>query len=504
MREDFDRWFPQVCTKRDEDDVFVGRRALGHPMVLFSTVDPVFPVPLAALTLVSKDGGALIWQRPDAETAQFQGLVNKDGSEFKLVLTNLTQTGMINFNVMKVADPVNKVDPGGLNEVNELRPEESWSCECDQADNMALVLSSLGTGVTVKEGEKEAKGDASKAKGLYYWLSVVPDNASDMLKSLFAKTEWRTADFIVTRKKEPRRANYLLCGARGARMMNAARTPMVGTPENPFRGLESSGRSESEMNEADWAYVDSITRDEGSDHSDSEEEFLGGLHDDDELTPSMEPLERSAPTKSATPPTRGAIPRHETQTVEGIANGLGLYNHVVHPFAARSGDASSKAARSFAGGMPKSADNRQSIIDGSLAAKATHSGRKVDVYSASTGNKYAFELVSAPCVLNLSIEPRLNIIKARISDADILSHVDSAIAGKAFELLAKIPEIYTETTCVICMDDEAGPSSLVFYKCGHQCCHTACAEKLEKCPLCRTRIDGRVDLSNGGAAGGRV
>ena len=41
------------------------------------------------------------------------------------------------------------------------------------------------------------------------------------------------------------------------------------------------------------------------------------------------------------------------------------------------------------------------------------------------------------------------------------------------------------SACVVCMD---GPLEMVIHPCGHVCVCRACAEPLDKCPLCRVTI----------------
>jgi len=61
-----------------------------------------------------------------------------------------------NFNIFKKDIKTDRVNPGGLNEINELRPFESYAVQCDQENNGVLILNSIKETVIDKNtGEKK-------------------------------------------------------------------------------------------------------------------------------------------------------------------------------------------------------------------------------------------------------------------------------------------------------------------------------------------------------------
>lgn len=211
------QYFEKVHVESREGVQYESYRPRDKPMVLFSLVDGA---PLASLTLrcqttstqVSSDGTrgkALITARPDNSTddlQKFQGLIDRDGQEFELVITNLSSSGHINFNVLKSDEKVSTVNPLGLNEINELRPSESYAVKCSQENNLSLILSSIkdeatGASVSIKQDEDHSKQTGEKTKGTYYFLSIVPEASNKELCTKFEKTVWRCVDLLVRETK---------------------------------------------------------------------------------------------------------------------------------------------------------------------------------------------------------------------------------------------------------------------------------------------------------------
>ena len=146
----------------------------------------------------------------------FQGMIDRDGQEFEMVLTNLATTGMINFNLIRHAadSVVREVNPGGVNQVNELRPGESYVVQCDQnANNRPLKLCTIKdaggrAALTVRQDLAAAERDPVAAQGLDLFLSVVPQlsDTTGQLVDRFAKTVWRcpASGLFVRPEPQPR------------------------------------------------------------------------------------------------------------------------------------------------------------------------------------------------------------------------------------------------------------------------------------------------------------
>ena len=53
----------------------------------------------------------------------------------------------------------------------------------------------------------------------------------------------------------------------------------------------------------------------------------------------------------------------------------------------------------------------------------------------------------------------------------------------------KIQCYMNEITCKICLTER---SKILFQPCGHFCCCLQCANKVNKCPICRATITERI------------
>lgn len=183
----------------------------GNPMILFSKD---YGTPIASLHFEPQhhdsEINTLITGRPDKDEEDdscqhFQGIINKDNQEFQLTISNLLDKGLINFNILKDNSSVMNVNPGGVNQVNELRPYESYSVKCDQEDNKSLILKSITKSDSESHGQaKLTVGEDEKNSNSYgtnLFLSVVPQQNIESLKEIFENTVWKTVDYFYTRKK---------------------------------------------------------------------------------------------------------------------------------------------------------------------------------------------------------------------------------------------------------------------------------------------------------------
>ncbi len=202
------KYFEKVCKEKHNGYFYHVIKPKNHPMVLFSKIDGSV---LASLHLRCQDsnedmGKAVITRRPDSSRfkCDFQGLIDKDGQEFEFVITNLSGDGNINFNIMK--NDVNR-----LNQVNAIKPYQSYAVKCDRDTNLALVLNSIkkqvmnkNTGemeekkVTVKESEESSKDP----DGTYYHISIFPETKR-ALSDKYIDTVWACVDQFVVKKQAP-------------------------------------------------------------------------------------------------------------------------------------------------------------------------------------------------------------------------------------------------------------------------------------------------------------
>ena len=131
------KYFDLIHTQVSDNVKYEGYRNKLFPIVLFSEIDNT---PLASLHFVSKGAKSIISHRTktdeqaskeNIDVQMIQGMINKNDQEFEFVITNLSDKANINFNIMKTTGKVSEVNPGGLNEVNELRPNETYAIQCD-------------------------------------------------------------------------------------------------------------------------------------------------------------------------------------------------------------------------------------------------------------------------------------------------------------------------------------------------------------------------------------
>lgn len=147
----------------------------------------------------------------------FQGMLSMPNERFGFVITNLSDVGMVDFNILHSPHRVSEVDPGpsyGVNEVNELHANQSYDIEADQRTNRAMVLK----GKTEKkfdpvtnqrkyvpltvDGSGSTKDKANE--GLHFYLSVVPDAASPTLVKKFKEgTTWKAVPGFVRKSLSP-------------------------------------------------------------------------------------------------------------------------------------------------------------------------------------------------------------------------------------------------------------------------------------------------------------
>eukprot|EP00579_Thalassiosira_antarctica_P021002 CAMPEP_0201961736 /NCGR_PEP_ID=MMETSP0904-20121228/8112_1 /ASSEMBLY_ACC=CAM_ASM_000553 /TAXON_ID=420261 /ORGANISM="Thalassiosira antarctica, Strain CCMP982" /LENGTH=434 /DNA_ID=CAMNT_0048507981 /DNA_START=78 /DNA_END=1382 /DNA_ORIENTATION=+ len=427
-------------------------------MVLFSRQSRT---PLAALTLKAKDIGCLsmLTGRPspkDATQPHFQGLLNMPDQSFSFVITNLSDDGMLNFNILHTPHRVSEVDPGpsyGINEVNELHPNQSYEIEADQRTNRAMVLmgkteekfdpiSKQKKVVPLTVDRSESAKDKTK-EGLYFHLSVVPDNASPTLVKKFKEgTVWKAVSgFVRKTLPSPRRNEDNL--TRRPMLLDSAAfgsapLPPPGPPPSAFGSSVSLG--------------------------------LGlGLP-----LPSF----RSSSSSQTRPPASARRP------VSTSARSSRLYGS--RCFERSQGDIDQDFT-SLDQGVAFAAN----VDVGSTQAGELTYGEHINVCSGYTGHEYAYEYASEPTVLCMSIWtdlkflPLVNTIE-KMLEAEVEEWMDNE--GKA--LIESLNAIFKEDKRVLDLESEA---DTIICACGHQCInHKNVSSNLRRCPLCRSPVTAFV------------
>jgi hypothetical protein len=131
------------------------------------------------------------------------------GRPIKYVITNLCHEGYIKIDLMRDDKPVNCVDPGGLNQVNELRPFESYEIKADQMNHNRRLMVKMKTKVLV-DGTSESvilsdelSAQPAEKVGDYLWITVTPRTGFPTLEKSFADTIWTTSDYVIVSKPTP-------------------------------------------------------------------------------------------------------------------------------------------------------------------------------------------------------------------------------------------------------------------------------------------------------------
>ncbi len=159
--------------------------------------------------------------------------MDRAGAEFTLVLSNLDTQGHVNFDLLRTSTGVdNGVDGSALhssdalNEVNELRPGETYAVACDRHTKRTLGECARqrarpsarahtvmeDTSVSVANDEmavdvaRGGTGDvlSSATRGSYLYLSVAPErDAAAQCARFAAGTRWQVADEVFVRVTPP-------------------------------------------------------------------------------------------------------------------------------------------------------------------------------------------------------------------------------------------------------------------------------------------------------------
>jgi hypothetical protein len=474
-------------------------RPVGSPLILFSKVDGSA---LASIHFRAQNGSAksLFAKRPDSQSSvypcDFQGIINQDNQEFEFVITNLNSDGHINFNILKKDMRVNEVNPGGLNQINELRPMESVAIQCDQADNCTLILSAIkdektGQNITIKQAEDEVKSTPdTKPKGTYFYLSVVPEITKTDLCNKFKETVWSCADLICVKEKiqipspDIMRGNWCgtgrLCDMRSysqnerlclSREVNSVNE--ISSVESNSRPMEKSMQmrdlpSKMEKKSQSKSLMSSFTNMFKSEPTSQQSFQISSIESRDEEMDCSD-LERR-------PTTREDIFSSSTSNLSKFNSSFD--------------NMSSQQTLS----MPSNL-NDDNIM--SSYATTVGKGRKIVVHSSSTNIEYNYDTSSTPCVIGLSVSDKIQFTSAPSNDELMVlakEMLKDFLENSSKGLLDSLTKVYPSEQCAICLTDDERPD-IVFYQCGHQCCHNECFQgRLHNCPMCRCIITASLKV----------
>lgn len=475
-------------------------------LVLFSKINGS---PLASIAFRSQNGKekTLISHLPsDTEGRyRFQGLIAEDDQEFEFVITNLLneQSNYINFNILKTDEKVKETNPGGLNEINELRPNESYAVQCDNANNLSLILSSLkkdrdGVEMSIKEDEENAKKTGAKTKGTYFYLSVVPVKDSKTAH-LFTDTVWKVTEYFVRKENSP----FV------QERFGPLTVPRSGYPGSGVYSCDTRKFSANidiqPFDDGDnfdlFDNVPSIKNRTIESFPQQKKNLLKNSITDfklNQLSPIQEKAEACAAEDTG-------FPDYSEEYEEDCEN---LEFDLFDDTPSLPINVKNSESNRYNGKTPSIPvdvknpfkPNKDEDIYNSKASRIV-GGRYIKVLSAQTDVSYDFDKPSAPCVLGLSVMENMvfnkpqsesDIIQQGILLIDDLKAYESESDKKRYLEFIK-GKTYDQELCCICLTDEP---DTVFYTCGHKAVKFECLEKdLKNCPVCRTYIDAYLRVT---------
>ncbi len=496
-------YFTEVGRDIKGDDEYIGFKPKGYPMILYSLVDQS---PLASVHFVSDDSNTIISKRPESfsQNCDFQGLMDANEKEFKLVVTNLCTTGRLCLNILKRGHDNTSFNGGSLNEINVIRPLQSCSVECDQMNNRKLILSMIedkGKTITIKEAEEKSE---SKPKGTYFFMSVIPEDNQSM-KDKFANTEWTCSDiFCIKRPKPiPQRQNFFENRTRGGQERGftlSANVTSIGYSSLESSQIGNSGnvdrtmsRGFGESRHCDSRHVGINTGGQHLKNPNRSENFIAYKQNPEDTIPDevgdmdTDMSDDMDMDDDFGMDMFGGSP--EIMRGPGISNNPEGHNNMV-PF--YGSEERGKGGRRKKGGQSMMRPKPQNIMKSK--ASSIRYGDTMNVNSVKSSATFAYDLPAKKCILGLSVLEGMTFEKDLSMEECkemFKTLVGEYVEGVSKGLLEKLTKIYGSEECVICMDELP---DIVFYQCGHQCTHLACANQLRepKCPLCRGHIASKI------------
>lgn len=400
---------------------------------------------------------------------------------FNFVITNLSNVGMINFNILHTPYHVSEVDPGpsyGINEVNELHANQSYEVEADQRTNRAMVLrgktetkidpvTKKKTTVPLTVDESESTKDKKSKEGLYFYLSVVPDIATTALVNKFKEgTVWKAVPGFV--RKSPRPPPV-------ARYSHPPRHPPVGYMASTDR--IASSRISPLAATALGLDVESL-------------DTSNFIHTSASLTRGSSAIGFSMPTLSLS--SFGSLRASQTRTMSSAPP---AHSHSARPSIERMLKLQEESCSAEKGHVGSAAFTTDVDVGTTQAGELTY-GEHVNVFSQSTGHEYAYEHASVPTVLCMSIWDEMKFLPLLDTIEKLLEEeVTEWIENEGKALIESLNAIYKEDKCVIDLESEA---DTIICTCGHQCInHENVSSSLRRCPICRSPVTAFVRADYG-------
>jgi len=199
-------YFRYQDSRTISDSSFKIFQPLGYPIVLRSKKDDRDLACIMINDIKRPMTKPFFTALPNANN-RYQMIFGNDSTEMEFILTNLCYEGYIKIDIMKNDRKIIETDPGGLNQINEVRPLESYSVRADFTnDNRQIIVKksvkeSTGDHVSLKDDELAPKGE--KIGGLIYITVTAREGIPDLLE-YFKETYWVVPDYVLIKYNAPK------------------------------------------------------------------------------------------------------------------------------------------------------------------------------------------------------------------------------------------------------------------------------------------------------------
>lgn len=204
-----EKYFKHITTVYDEKtnmEYLTFSTVHGPVLVHRSKIDGSY---LAAFGGLSNGKGVAFALRKNVSKERklkYAMLIPENKQLFNPFITNLNTLGYIDYNLMREDEHAEETDPGptkGYNQVNELKPLDSYLIPADQANNRQMIIQEVKKdekSISMKKAE-EIELKKEKQSGLEIFLTIVPQKNISRLVELFTSTMCEVTNMVVIKRQ---------------------------------------------------------------------------------------------------------------------------------------------------------------------------------------------------------------------------------------------------------------------------------------------------------------
>ena len=427
---------------------------------------------------------------PGGAVNRFQGIINKDNQSIELGVSNLLIEGSLRFQLFRCNDIGESSMQNTINKINVVSHNSTvWVKSDTTRDEGALLLSSVKneSNQSISVGDAEAKAETERkegnksaaAKGTYVLITIVPES-NTLAESLFEKTYWATPEYFLVKRSvaSPRALKKRLWrDVQRDDISGIMLESYVSSNSAPARRVNNStpsSRARSINSNEDVQYDSELNLDA--------HRILNEVHESAHSLGISRATNSSNNIPEDNSSDNNEFEEDECEETSGSDEELVLESKSItkHPLT------NSVAKARFA-----------AIVKNSKAAELK-TGPKIEVRSQHVDVELAYHRMTEAVILGLSVEEALETVTAAIDNhEEIFNHLFKELQNKKYGEFLR-GKVYASEECVICMEslkqqEHAAPSGVsIFFKCAHECTHNECAKKLDRCPMCRSRIIAKL------------